>query len=91
MRILISAKPKSKTEYVKRATGANFVVAVKEAPEKGKANQAIIKALAEFFDIQPASVKLIFGQTSKQKIFEIPLTPQDLERIPDSPGQMKLL
>ncbi len=91
MRILISAKPKSKKEYVKRATGANFVVAVKEVPEKGKANQAIVNALAEFFDIQPASVILISGQTSRQKIFEIPLTPEDLEKISDSSGQMKLL
>lgn len=91
MRISIKAKSKSKKEYVKKISDSSFVVAVKEVPEKGKANQAITKALAEFFDIQAESVILISGQTSKQKIFEIPLTKEDLERIADSPGQMKLL
>lgn len=81
MRIFVKARPKSKKEYVKREGEDSFTVAVKEVPEKGKANQAIIKALAEFFNIPTSSVILISGQTSKQKVFEIP----------GSPGQMKLL
>ena len=76
MRIFVRAKPKSKREYVKRIGDLRFVVAVKEAPEKGKANQAIAKALAEFFNIQLSSVILVSGQTSKQKIFEIPIPNQ---------------
>lgn len=91
MRISVKAKPRSKQEYVKKTGDSSFTVAVTEVPEKGKANQAIIKALAEFLDIKPASIVLISGQASKQKIFEIPITLEDLEKIPDSLGQMKLL
>ena len=72
MRILISAKPKSKQEYVKKVGEASFKVAVKEVAEKGKANQAIIKALAEFFDVPISSVILVSGQASRKKVFEVP-------------------
>ncbi len=48
-----------------------YKVAVKEAPVAGRANEAVAKALAEYFEVSPARVKLITGQTSKQKIFEI--------------------
>jgi len=37
----------------------------------GKANEAIIRALAKYFDTAPSRIKLIAGQTSKQKLFEI--------------------
>ncbi len=76
MRISVKAKPKSKQEFVKRIDSASFVVAVKEAAEKGRANQAIIEALAKFFEIPSSSVILISGQTSRQKIFEVPIPNQ---------------
>lgn len=91
MRISVKAKPKSKREYIKKIGEASFEVAVKEVPEKGKANQAIIKALAEFLNIPASSINLISGQASKQKVFEVPLTLKELERIPNSQGQIKLL
>ncbi|OGE65068.1 hypothetical protein A3I48_02815 [Candidatus Daviesbacteria bacterium RIFCSPLOWO2_02_FULL_36_7] len=50
-----------------------------------------IKALAEFFNVPASSVILISGQFSKQKVFEIPLGLEDLEKIPDPSGQIKLL
>ncbi len=91
MRISVRAKPKSKKEFIKKINVASFTVAVTEAPEKGKANQAIIKALAKFLDVSASSVILISGKTLNQKVFEIPLTLEDLEKIPDSSGQIKLL
>jgi uncharacterized protein YggU (UPF0235/DUF167 family) len=48
-----------------------YKVSVKEAPVAGKANEAIIEALAEYFDTAKSNITLISGQTSKQKIFEI--------------------
>ncbi len=91
MKISVKAKPKSKKEFIKKTDVVSFAVAVTEAPEKGKANQAIIKALAKFFGIPASSVILMSGQTSRQKVFEIPLTLNDLEKISDSSGQIKLL
>ena len=48
-----------------------YKVWVKEMPVAGKANEAILRALAEYFGVARAQVRLVSGQTSKQKIFEI--------------------
>jgi uncharacterized protein YggU (UPF0235/DUF167 family) len=48
-----------------------YKVSVREAPVAGQANEAITRALAKYFDVAPARIKLITGQTAKQKLFEI--------------------
>lgn len=40
-------------------------------PEHGKANQAVIKLLADFLKIAPSRLTLVFGKTAKEKIVEI--------------------
>ncbi len=90
MKIIVRAKPKSKKEFIKRLGETSFVVAVKELPEKGKANQAIIKALAKVLNVPLSSIILVSGQASKQKLFEIPLTLEELKSIPEVPVQIKL-
>lgn len=71
MKIFVKAKPKAKIEKVEKIDNENFVVFVKEPPVKGRANQAIIKALAEYFKVPSANVKIVSGHTSKQKVIEI--------------------
>ena len=71
MKIFVKAKPNSKKEFVEKISETNFVVAVKELPIKGKANQAIVKALADFMGIAPSRLKIISGAASRQKIIEI--------------------
>ncbi len=44
-------------------------VAVTAAPERGKANEAIQKLLAETLDLKPGRITLIAGATSRQKKF----------------------
>ena len=44
-------------------------VAVTQAPEKGKANKAIIAVLAEELDLKKAQIELISGELSPQKRF----------------------
>jgi uncharacterized protein YggU (UPF0235/DUF167 family) len=55
----------------KREELVTYKVSVKEAPVDGKANLAIIQALAEYFDVAKPNITLISGQSSKQKVFEI--------------------
>ena len=78
MRISVKAKPASKVEEVKkidppvgRAGETHFVVSVKEPPVQGRANAAIIKALAAHFKVAPSRVRIVFGHTSREKIIEI--------------------
>lgn len=71
MKIVVKAKTKAKIESVEKINELTYRVSVKEIPAEGKANQAIIKALAKYFDIARSSITLISGQTSKQKVFMI--------------------
>lgn len=46
-------------------------VAVTAAPEKGKANKAIVAVLSDALSLSKSSIELIAGETSSQKRFLI--------------------
>lgn len=81
MKILVKAKPFSKEERVEKIPqeGFDFLddkmdmykVWIKEVPEDGKANEAIIKALSKYFNISKSNIELIRGATSGEKVFDI--------------------
>lgn len=71
MKISVKAKPNSREEKVERIDENNFVVSVKEKPEKGKANEAIRNALAVYFKVASSRVKIVSGHTSRNKIVEV--------------------
>ena len=71
MRISVTAKTRAKKELVKETGAGQYTVAVAEAPEDRRANQALSRALAEYFDVAPSRVRLASGHTAKRKIFEI--------------------
>ncbi|HJX68948.1 MAG TPA: DUF167 domain-containing protein, partial [Dehalococcoidia bacterium] len=64
MKIQVKVKPNSKTEEISRE-GNSFVVKVKEPPKEGKANQAVIRLLAERFGVSQSRVKILSGFRSK--------------------------
>lgn len=82
MKIIVRAKTNSKKESVERVTQPTlglevsnepdvYKVSVKEPPIDGKANKAIIKKVAEYFNIAPSCVNITSGLTSKTKTIEI--------------------
>lgn len=71
MKIFVKAKPRAKKEKVEKIDNTHFLIYTKAIPEKGKANEAIINLLANYFNISKSRIKIIFGQSSKQKIIEI--------------------
>ena len=71
MKIFVKAKPYAKQKEIVKIDDTHFVVSVKEPPIKGRANQAIIKALAKYFDCEKENVKIVSGYTSRQKIVGI--------------------
>lgn len=44
-------------------------VAVTAAPEKGKANRAVIELLSDAFGLAKSNIELLTGETSRQKRF----------------------
>jgi hypothetical protein len=77
MKIFVKVKPKAKEEKIIKISDKNFKVSVKKPPEKGKANRAVLKALADYFDISQSKVKIISGSASKLKIIEIKEGPEN--------------
>jgi hypothetical protein len=71
MKIFVRAKPDSKGEKVEKVDENNYTVAVREPPIKGRANKAIIEALADYFKISPSRIQIKAGHASKNKIIEI--------------------
>jgi uncharacterized protein len=71
MKISVKAKPSSKEESVKELSENNFEVCVKEPPVKGQANAAIVKSLAQHFNVAASAVSIVSGYTSRHKIIEI--------------------
>lgn len=71
MKISVKAKPNSHQAKVEKVDENNFIVSVMEPPVQGRANQAIIKILAEYFKVPNYKVRIVSGHTSRQKIVEI--------------------
>lgn len=79
MKISVKAKPKSRQAFIKRIDDTHYIVAVKEPPIGGRANEAIISALSDFFHKPKSQIFIIQGTTSKQKIVEVPLSADEFK------------
>ena len=71
MIISVKAHPKSKQAKAKRLSESLFEVWVHEAPDKGRANEAVIELLSEHLDIAKSRMTLISGASSRNKRLEI--------------------
>ena len=63
----VLASAGSSVSKVRGIHGGALKVAVRAAPEKGKANAEIEDVLASFFGVTKNQVQLIAGQTSRNK------------------------
>jgi len=71
MKIFVKAKPKAKRDGIEKIDKNHFVVYVKQAPEQGRANKAIAKIIAKYFQISLSQVVLKSGIHSRNKVFEV--------------------
>jgi len=61
--------------------GDSWKVRVAAAPERGKANDAVLELLAETLAVPRASVTLVSGGSSRNKIVELTgISPDEIER-----------
>jgi len=68
---MIIAHPNSRNPRVEEDLTQTLHVYVREPPLEGKANEAVVEALAKHFKTQKNRVILIRGNKSKSKTFEI--------------------
>lgn len=72
MRLIVHVKPRARTPAVHRLDNEHLVVAVREAPEHGRANAAVVRALAHL-GVASSRVRIVSGHTSKTKIAVVDL------------------
>ena len=71
MKIYVRVKPNSKSEKVEQVDATHYKVAVKEPATEGRANWGVVRVLAEYFNVAPSTIKIVSGQTSRDKMIEI--------------------
>ena len=72
MRINVKAKPGSKRgNLVTQMQDGSFEVHLREKPVDGKANEALIRVLAEHFGVRQRDVSILTGASARLKIVEI--------------------
>lgn len=73
--IKIKAYPGSKensiTKEVDLFGDTTYKIRTTKVPKDGKANESIIEIIAEYFNVSKSSVKIISGQSSRNKIINI--------------------
>jgi uncharacterized protein (TIGR00251 family) len=66
----------SKTRILGIHAGA-LKLSVQAPPEKGKANAAVARLVAETFGVPPSAVAIVRGETSPDKTVRLPLSPDE--------------
>lgn len=70
MRIIVKVKLKAAREGVTETAPGTYEVSVNEPPEKGKANRAVVRLLAEHLGVPVSRISIIAGHASRSKIVE---------------------
>ena len=67
----VQAQPKARKNMIAGWHAGRLKVCVTQVPEKGKANQAILKLLSKSLGIKRSQIELVSGETSTQKLFRV--------------------
>ena len=80
-RLRLRVKAGARRSAIVGAHGGALKVAVAAAPERGRANRAVIALLADALDIPSSAVTIAAGETGKDKLAEIALSPATVRAI----------
>lgn len=71
MKVRVEVKPNSKSPGIESADGC-LLVRVKEPPTEGKANAAVLRAVADYYGVAPSDLRMLSGHSSRRKLLELP-------------------
>lgn len=71
MRLTVHVKPRSKKPGIEKVNDHEWIVRVREAPVDGRANAAVVAAVAAELGIPKSRVQLLHGESSRQKLLSI--------------------
>jgi uncharacterized protein (TIGR00251 family) len=67
----VRVQPRASSNEVLDVHNGRLLVRTTAVPADGKANKAVIRLLAAFFGIAPSRIRLIRGQTQRNKVLHI--------------------
>jgi uncharacterized protein len=69
--VKLRVKPKARVDAILGIYGDVLKLSVKEAPERGRANEAVRRLLADALGLSLAAVAIVSGETSQEKTARI--------------------
>jgi uncharacterized protein len=67
----VRVQPRARKNAITGVAGDALKLAITAPPVEGKANQACIEFLAEFLNVPRASVTIVAGQSSRNKVIRV--------------------
>ena len=78
----VRAKPGARADRIAGVRGDSLLVEVRAAPEHGRANDALIRVLADSLGVRASDIGLKGGAGSPRKLFILPASAREaLERL----------
>lgn len=74
-RLRLRVRPGSRRSALLGAHGGALKLGVTAAPERGRANRAVLDLLGEALGVAPSTLALLSGAASADKVVLVPLSP----------------
>ena len=71
MRIYVKVSPRSSKNEITKISEGEYKVKLTAPPVDGQANEMLVKAMADFFDVSKSSISIVGGKSAKTKIVDI--------------------
>ncbi|HJO55086.1 MAG TPA: DUF167 domain-containing protein [Candidatus Scalindua sp.] len=80
--VSVKVQPNASKDRVVGEHADQLKIAVTVAPEKGKANKAVIKVLSKLLGVKSSDIEILSGETSRdKKVFIRNISKEDFNRI----------
>jgi len=71
MRIRVRVQPNARSPGIERLPDGTLRVRVSAPALDGRANQGLVRLLAEYYNVTPGLVRIVHGARSRSKLVEI--------------------
>ena len=75
--VTVRARPGARSEKVVLQADGSLLVQVRAPALEGRANQALVLAVARALSLRPRQVRLVRGERSRDKLIEVELDSSD--------------
>jgi uncharacterized protein len=72
VRLRVRVKPGARQDSVSREPDGSLLVSVHERAHEGRANEAVVAAVAKHFHVPKTSVTIVSGHKSRNKVLDLP-------------------